>query len=57
MRKKMYISKFFSFIAGVIDTTDNNSFANMSEKFCKKFENLLMGYSGMIQEKNLKWPI
>ncbi len=32
--KKIYIKNFFSFIAGVVDTTDKNLFANISENFC-----------------------
>jgi hypothetical protein len=35
--EKMYISKFFSFIAAVVDTADKHSFANISANFRKKF--------------------
>ncbi len=56
--KKNYISNFFSFIAGVVDTADKHSFANISANFKKKFEMVLMGHSGvrrkLIYEKNLK---
>ncbi len=55
--KKNLISKLFSFFAGVIDTADKHSFANISANFCKKFEMVLMGYSGargtLIYEKKL----
>jgi hypothetical protein len=44
--KKKLISKLFSFFAGVVDTADKHSFANISSNFCKKFEMVLMGYSG-----------
>ncbi len=50
--KKNYF-KILSFFAGVVDTADKHSFANIS----KKFEMVLMGYSGargtLIYEKNL----
>ncbi len=59
--KKNYISKFFSFIAGVVDTADKNSYANISANFRKKFEMVLMEHSGaqgkLIYEKNLKLKI
>jgi hypothetical protein len=55
--KKNYISKCFSFFAGVVDTTEKHSFANISANFRKKFEMVLMGYSGawgtLIYEKNV----
>ncbi len=55
--KKNFISKFFSFFAGVVDTTDKHSFVNISANFRKKFEMVLMEYSGargtLIYEKNL----
>jgi hypothetical protein len=58
---KNFISKFFSFFAGVVDTADKHSFANISANFRKKFEMVLMGYSGargtLIYEKNLKAKI
>ncbi len=42
--------------AGVVDTADKHSFANISANFRKKFEMVLMGYSGakgtLIYEKN-----
>jgi hypothetical protein len=41
-----FISKFFSFFAGVVDTADKHSFANISANFRKKFEMVLMGYPG-----------
>jgi hypothetical protein len=31
--KKNFISKFFSFFAGVVDTADKHSFVNISAKF------------------------
>ncbi len=43
---KNFISKFFSFFAGVVDTADKHSFANISANFRKKFGMVLMGYSG-----------
>ncbi len=43
--KKNFISKFFSFSAGVIDTADKHSFAIISRYFSKKFETITMGYS------------
>jgi hypothetical protein len=50
------MSKFFSFFAVVVDTANKHSFANIRE-FSKKFEMVLMGYSGaqgtLIYEKNL----
>ncbi len=55
---KNYTSKYFSFIAGVVDTGDKHSFAIISANFRKKFEMVLMVYSGargtLIYEKNLK---
>jgi hypothetical protein len=55
--KKNFISKFFSFFAAVVDTADKHSFANIFANFCKKFEMVLMGYSGargtLIYGKNL----
>jgi hypothetical protein len=58
--KNIYL-KLFSFFAGVIDTADKHSFANISANFRKKFEMVLMGYSGaqgtLIYEKNLKAKI
>jgi hypothetical protein len=36
--KKNFISKFFSFFAGVIDTADKHSFANISVNFRKKLK-------------------
>ncbi len=60
MRKNV-ISKFFSFFAGVVDTADKHSFASISVNFFKKFEMILLGYSGaqgtQIYEKNLKSKI
>ncbi len=58
----MCSSKFFFFIAGVVDTSDKLSFAKISaKKFAKKFEMVLMGYLGargtLIHEKNLKLKI
>ncbi len=54
--KKKIISKFLSFFAGVVDP-DKHSFVNISVNFSKKFEMVLMGYSGargtLIYEKNL----
>jgi hypothetical protein len=54
---KNFISKFFSFFAGVVDTADKHSFANISANFRQKFEMILMGYSGargtLIYKKNL----
>ncbi len=54
---KNFISKFVSFFAGVVDTADKHSFANISTNFRKKFEMVLMVYSGargtLIYEKNL----
>ncbi len=59
--KKKFISKFFSFFAGVVDTADKHSFANISANFRKKYEMVLMGYSGargtLIYEKNLMLKI
>jgi hypothetical protein len=34
--KKNFISKFFSFFAGVFDTADKHSFTNISANFGKK---------------------
>jgi hypothetical protein len=49
--KTNFISKFFSFFAGVVDTADKHL-----REFSKKFEMVLMGYSGargtLIYEKN-----
>jgi hypothetical protein len=42
----MYTSKFFCFIAGVADTADQHSFANISANFRQKIETVLLGYSG-----------
>jgi hypothetical protein len=57
--KKIFIPKFFSFFAGVVDTADKHSFANI--EFSKKFEMILLGYSEaqgtLIYEKNLKSKI
>ncbi len=51
----------FSLFAGVVDTADKHSFANISDSFRKKLEMVLMGYSGargtLIYEKNLKAKI
>jgi hypothetical protein len=44
MKKKIYF-EIFSFFAGVVDTADKHSFANISANFRKKFEMVLMGYS------------
>ncbi len=41
--EKKFISKFLSFFAGVVDTADKHSFANISANFLKKFEMVLMG--------------
>jgi hypothetical protein len=53
--KKICSSKFFSLIAGVVDTADKHSFAKISANFSIKFEIVLMGYSGargaLIHEK------
>jgi hypothetical protein len=58
--KKIHTS-LFSFTAGVVDTDDKPSFAIVSANFRKKFEMVLMGYSGvrgkMIHERNLKLKI
>jgi hypothetical protein len=43
--KKNFISKFFSFFAGVIDTADKHSFANISANFRNNFF-LLAGADG-----------
>ncbi len=57
----MYTSKFFSFIAGVVDNADKLSFAKMYANFRKKIEMFQMGYSGargkLIHEINLKLKI
>jgi hypothetical protein len=54
---KIIYSKFLSFFAGVVDTADKPSSANISANFRKNFEMVLMGYSGaqgtLIYEKNL----
>jgi len=54
---KYSISNFVSFFAGVVDTADKHSFANISANFRKKFEMVLMGSSGargtLIYEKYL----
>ncbi len=42
----MYTSKFFSFIAGVVDTAYKLPFAKISANFRKKIETVQMGYSG-----------
>jgi hypothetical protein len=34
--KKKFISKLFSFFAGVVDTADKQLFANISGEFSKK---------------------
>ncbi len=48
--EKNFYLKIFSFFADVVDTADKHSFATfISEylrKFSKKFEMVLMGYSG-----------
>jgi len=36
--KKNFISKFFSFFAGVVDTADKHSFANISANFRKNMK-------------------
>jgi len=46
MRKKVYL-KIFSIIAGVVDTADKHSIANISTNFSKKFKMVLTGYSGV----------
>ena len=55
-KKKLYL-KNFSFLAGVVDTGDKHSFAIISVNFSKKFEMVLMVYSGargtLIYEKSL----
>ncbi len=55
--KKNFISKFFTFFAGVVDTADKHSFAKYLREFSKRFEMVLMGHSGargtLIYEKNL----
>jgi hypothetical protein len=60
--KKVFISKFFSFFAGVVSTADKQSFIrDYLREFSKKFKMILMGYSGargtLICEKNLKSKI
>jgi protein involved in sex pheromone biosynthesis len=51
----------FSVLAGVGDTADKHSFADISENFRKKFKMIFMGYSGvrgkLIYEKNLQLKI
>jgi hypothetical protein len=55
--KKKLLSQNF-FIAGVVDTTVKHSFVNISTNFPKKFEMVLMRYSGdrgkLIYKKKLK---
>ncbi len=60
--EKIFISKFFFFFAGVVDTTDKQTFIReYLREFSKKFEMVLMGYSGargtLICEKNMKSKI
>jgi hypothetical protein len=49
--KKKFISKFLSFFAGVVDTADKHSFANISANFRPRAQGTL------IYEKNLKSKI
>jgi hypothetical protein len=37
--EKLSVSKFFSFIARVIDTSDKPSHSNIFANFCKKIQN------------------
>ncbi len=57
----MHTSKFFSFIAGVVDTANKHSFTIIFANFRKKFEMIIMVYLGvggtLIYEKNLKSKI
>jgi hypothetical protein len=56
----MYTSKFFSFIASVVDTADNFH-SRKSPQILTKFETVLMEHSGaqgtLIHEINLKLKI
>jgi hypothetical protein len=40
--KKKFILKFFSFFAGVVDTADKHSFANISANFRKNGPNVIL---------------
>ncbi len=57
MKKKNLTQNFFSFFAGVVDTTDKNSFPNISAKIFEKIRNglsgILRGPGALIYEKNL----
>jgi hypothetical protein len=56
--KKKFISKFFSFFTGVVDTTDKHSFANISANFQKhsKFEIQSLGVKStkLSSQQNMK---
>ncbi len=53
--KTNYTWKFFSFIAGFVDTAEQHSFAIISGEFSKRIETIPMAYSGargtLIHEK------
>ncbi len=58
--KKNYTWKFFSFIAGVVDTADKHSFVIISANFRKKLNDpngILRGQGDTDLRKNLKSKI
>jgi hypothetical protein len=54
--KKNYTLKFFSFIAGVLDTAEQHLFAIISANFLKKIE-MARGQGDTYLQKNLKSKI
>jgi hypothetical protein len=56
--KIKFFSKFLSFFAGVVDTTEKTFICEYLRDFSKKFDIVLMGNSGaqgtLIYEKNMK---